>query len=77
MEATEFQRRICNKIKRQVDYWSWTNDITSPTHISDIREELRTEFMDDMTDEEIDQLIFRIESLYHFIRKFDKNTKTT
>lgn len=35
MKATEKQKRICDVIKSQIEFWKTSNDIGSPTHYCD------------------------------------------
>lgn len=72
MKANKIQQYICDVIRSQANFWKYTNDITSLTHINDVEEECNTQFMDILTDEEIEKLVDKLSDLYWFIRKFDE-----
>jgi hypothetical protein len=66
MKPTELQRKICEVIKIQANYWINTNDIHSPTHYNDIEEDVND--IDDLSDDAKEILIQCLENLYHFIK---------
>lgn len=39
MKPSERQKYLCDTIRSHVNFWKHTNDITSPTHTSDIEED--------------------------------------
>ena len=71
MKANKIQKLICEVVHSQLNYWSRSNDITSPTHIVDIEEECFAQLSDVITDEARNELEFLLTNLYSFIRKFD------
>jgi len=70
MKPSEIQKYLCDIIRSQVNYWKYTNDITSPTHTSDIEEDC-LELEDIISDEKIVALEHLLKELYWFIREFD------
>ena len=71
MKTNNTQRHICDVIHSQCDFWRHTNDITSPTHICDIHEEIFSKLSDEINDSDAEEFGNILESLYWFIRKFD------
>ena len=72
MKPNKTQQYICDVIRSQQDYWKHTNDITSYTHLCDIEEECNAQLDDLLSEEEIEELASKLQDLYWFIRKFDK-----
>ena len=72
MKANKIQQCLCDVIRGQSDFWKHTNDITSPTHLTDIEEECYAQLANLINDDEGDELIYKLKELYWYIRKFDK-----
>ena len=72
MKANKIQQYLCDVIRSQQDFWRNSNDITSPTHLTDIEEECFTQLCDLISDEDREELQDKLKDLYWFIRKFDK-----
>lgn len=67
MLPNEKQKELASIVRRQASFWHSTNDIESPTHCSDIENDVDyIEFLDDFGKEEFRDLLWR---LYWFIRK--------
>lgn len=71
MKTNKIQQYICDVIYSQADFWKHSNDITSPTHLTDIEEECRSQFDNLLSDKEIEELSDKLAELYWYIRKFD------
>ena len=66
MKSSQKQKELCKFIRSQASFWANTNDIDSPTHISDIEEEINNiEWLNDY--ERID-LMDKVQDLYFFIK---------
>ena len=72
MKANEIQQYLCDVICSQQDFWKYSNDITSPTHLNDIEEECYTQLSNLISDEDMEKFVEKLKDLYRFIRKFDK-----
>ena len=72
MKANKIQQMLCDQIHSQQDFWKHSNDITSPTHLTDIEEECQAQLEDVLTEKEIEEFEEKLTDLYWFIRKFDK-----
>ena len=67
MKATDKQKELCEFIRSQSSYWANSNDIDSPTHYSDIDEEINNiEWLNDYSKI---GLMHLMEELYFFIKK--------
>lgn len=75
MKANDVQKKICEVIKSQVSYWESSNDINSPTHLSDIKEECGAQLDGLIEDDDIELLINKLETLYWFVRWYNKASK--
>ena len=75
MKPNKIQKYICDVINNQQHFWYYSNDITSPTHVSDIDEECNAQFINLLEDNDIAELEDILEKLYWFIRKFDNYGK--
>ena len=71
MKANKIQQCLCNVIHNEQDFWKHSNDITSPTHLTDIEEECYAQLGDLMQDDEREEFQEKLKDLYWFIRKFD------
>jgi len=72
MKLNKIQKNLCDIIQYQISCWKHSNDITSPTHSSDIWEECSK--LDSLIkDEDITELESILRNLYLFIRKYDLN----
>ncbi len=71
MKANKIQQYIINVIHSQADFWKHSNDITSPTHLTDIEEECYAQLSDLMQDDKMEEFKEKLKDLYWFIRKFD------
>ena len=70
MKANKIQNYLCDVILNQQSFWRNSNDITSPTHLTDI--EVCFAQLDDLiSDEEKLEFEEKLKDLYWFIRKFD------
>ena len=71
MKANRIQQEICDVIRSQASFWKDSNDISSPTHLCDIDEELFSQLLDDVSDDDRYRLGRMLEKLYWFVREFD------
>lgn len=71
MKANKIQQYLCDVINSQADFWKHSNDITSPTHLTDIEEECYAQFCNLISDDEREEFQEKLSGLYWFIRKFD------
>ena len=71
MKANKIQQYICDVIHSQADFWKHSNDITSPTHLTDIEEECYAQLDNLISDEDSEEFLDKLMDLYLFIRKFD------
>lgn len=69
MKPTEIQIKTIDTIVSIVKSWKNTNDINSPTLISDIQEEMYSNLSDDMSYEEMDELSSVLEDLLWLIKE--------
>lgn len=72
MKPNRLQKEICDAIKHEASFWQNTNDITSPTHLCDIYEEINLLSISEELSSELKSLL---ENLYWLIRKFDTKTE--
>ena len=72
MKANEIQQYLCDVIHSQQSFWRNSNDITSPTHLTDIEEECFAQLWNLISDEDREEFEKKLKDLYWFIRKFDK-----
>lgn len=66
MKSSQKQKELCAFIMSQASFWSNTNDIDSPTHISDIEEEINN--IEWLSDYDRIDLMDKVQDLYFFIR---------
>jgi hypothetical protein len=66
MKSSQKQKELCSFIMSQASFWSNTNDIDSPTHISDIEEEINN--IEWLSDYDRIDLMDKVQDLYFFIR---------
>ena len=67
------QKELINMIASQLDFWLHTNDITSPTHLTDLEEEFNKNFLfSGISSNILDDVKKHLEDLYHIIRKLDE-----
>lgn len=66
MKSSQKQKELCEFIRSQASFWINTNDIDSPTHISDIEEEINN--IEWLSDYERIDLMDKVQDLYFFIR---------
>lgn len=71
MKANKIQQYLCDVINSQQDFWKHSNDITSPTHLTDIDEECFAQLCNLIDDEDREEFQDKLKELYWFIRKFD------
>ena len=71
MKANKIQQYLCDVILSQQDFWKHSNDITSPTHLSDIEEQCFAQLDNLISDEDREEFENKLKDLYWFIRKFD------
>jgi hypothetical protein len=69
MKITGKQKKIIDSIISIVKTWENTNDIDSPTHISDIEAFLYADLMDTLDDDEIVTIADDISDLYWDIKR--------
>ena len=67
MKSTDKQKELCEFIRSQASFWTNTNDIDSPTHISDIEEEINN--IEWLSEYSKIGLMHLMEELYFFIKK--------
>jgi hypothetical protein len=72
MKANKVQNYLCDVILSQQSFWRNSNDITSPTHLTDIEEECFSQLCNLISDEDREEFQDKLKDLYWFIRKFDK-----
>ena len=72
MKANKVQQCLCDVIHSQQNFWKYSNDITSPTHLNDIEEECFTQLGNLICDDDREEFEKKLKDLYWFIRKFDK-----
>lgn len=71
MKANKIQKYLCDVIHSQQNFWKYTNDITSPTHLNDIEEVCFAQLDNLISDEDREEFEEKLKDLYWFIRKFD------
>jgi len=69
-KINNFQLRLVNFIKTQLNYFISTNDISSPTHLVDIEEEVRVDF-DELNEEQQNLIAEKVQEIYWLLRQFD------
>lgn len=71
MKPTDKQIAMARVIQEQGIFWEKTNDINSPTHFTDIEEEVmvRLEMEDLLNDDEANELIELLSNLCSFVKK--------
>ena len=69
MKTTEKQNKIIDTVLSIIRTWQNTNDITSPTHYTDIREFLDADLEDDIDPDDISELDNIIAMLLDFIKE--------
>ena len=67
MKPTEKQLKVIDSVLSIIKTWKNTNDITSPTHHSDCYDFLRSDLMDDLDDEAIDEIHNKTMDLWFLI----------
>ena len=72
MKANKTQQYLCDVISSQQNFWKYSNDITSPTHLTDIDEECFAQLCNLILDTDREEFQEKLKGLYWFIRKFDK-----
>ncbi len=72
MKANKIQNHLCDVILSQQSFWRNSNDITSPTHLTDIEEECFAQLGDFIKDSDRKEFENKLKDLYWFIRKFDE-----
>ena len=72
MKANKLQNYLCDVIVSQQSFWRNSNDITSPTHLTDIEEECFAQLGNLIKDSDREEFENKLKDLYWFIRKFDK-----
>lgn len=77
MKSNKIQQCLCDVINSQQGFWKHSNDITSPTHLTDIEEECYAQLCDLMSDAERKEFNEKLSDLYWFIRKFDSQSQNT
>ena len=75
MKANKIQQYLCDVINNQQDFWKHSNDITSPTHLTDIDEECFAQLCNLIDDEDREEFQDKLKELYWFIRKFDSEKR--
>jgi hypothetical protein len=70
MKPTPRQNKILEMISNQVHFWMNTNDIDSPTHYSDLEDDVQSlEYIDQLSKEDAKQLENMLGDIYDFIKK--------
>jgi len=72
MKANKIQNCLCDAILSQQSFWRNSNDITSPTHLTDIEEECFAQLGNLIQDSDREEFENKLKDLYWFIRKFDE-----
>ena len=72
MKASKIQYNLCDVIHSLQDFWKYSNDITSPTHLTNIEEECFSQLDDLIKDSDRKEFENKLKDLYWFIRKFDE-----
>lgn len=75
MKPNRLQKEICDVIKCEASFWQNTNDITSPTHLCNIGEEINLLSIFSISEELSSELKSLLENLYWLIREFDTKTE--
>lgn len=73
MKPTDKQKKVITNILSTIKYWSNTNDITSPSHLTLIEEDMNSladELDMEYDDNNIEELVSKLSDLYFVIRKF-------
>lgn len=70
MKPTKTQKAIIDAIIQQLNYWKSTNDIDSPTNISDLHEELKVSTEDYLSSKERYCLEYILLDLFTQIKEF-------
>lgn len=69
MKPNAKQTRVGVLIKEQVNFWSYTNDISSPTHSCDIDEVVdNAVFYDEISEPEAEKLKTHLHALLEYFR---------
>ena len=71
MKANKIQNYLCDVILSQQSFWRNSNDITSPTHLTDIEEVCFAQLDNLISDDDRKELVEKLQDLYWFFRKFD------
>lgn len=71
MKANKVQNYLCDIILSQQSFWRNSNDITSPTHLTDIEEECFAQLSELIQNSDRKEFENKLKDLYWFIRKFD------
>ena len=71
MKANKIQQYLCDVIHSQQAFWKHSNDITSPTHLNDIKEECYAQLDNLISNKDREEFEDKLKDLYWFIRKFD------
>lgn len=66
MKPTDVQKKICDLIIEQANFWKDTNDIFSPTHLCDIEESVNN--TDELSSSDKEILIEAFTDLYFKVR---------
>jgi hypothetical protein len=70
MKANKIQIKICNTLSNTINFWKDSNDIESPTHLSDL-EDCHRVYLEDLVSEDDLRLInSKMEDLYWIIRRY-------
>lgn len=67
MKATDTQKNVCNVLIRTIYWRRDSNDITSPTHLSDIVDCLRADFKGQLSEHETQVLIKKSQSYIYLL----------
>ena len=75
MKPTDLQKKTIDTLLSIIKTWKSTNDITSPTHICDVREFLNADLMDDIDEKTMSDLEENLIDLWWFVRRIEENCK--
>lgn len=71
MKVNKIQYNLCDVIHSLQNFWKYSNDTTSPTHLTNIEEECFTQLGNLIKDSDRKEFEDKLKDLYWFIRKFD------
>ena len=67
-KPTDTQKDVCNYLIKEICWWRDSNDIDSPTHLSDMEDCMKADLDGICSDHEIELLTSALRNLYHHVR---------